>query len=277
MNAAAAAIAAAAERSLGAGSAGVEKGVADLSMAEGLPSETAAAAPSASASAATNAAASTGDRFNLLPREDGSAEAADGASKDDDDAPEAPQAEEVRDPVKDAQMLEEAAKHKQLGNKCFVDGCYENAIGHYTDAIEAAPDGCAELAVFYANRAAAYAKLDEHKEVIHDCSDALRIQPDYQKALLRRAQALEAQEHYTEAIADMKKLLELDPELKVAKAAVPRLEKVNAAKMEATKEEMMGKLKDLGNTVLGKFGMSLDNFKAVQDPSTGSYNISFQQ
>ena len=38
-----------------------------------------------------------------------------------------------------------------------------------------------------------------------------------------------------------------------------------------------GKLKDLGNTVLGKFGMSLDNFKAVQDPATGSYNISFQQ
>ena len=98
MNARAAAIAAAAERSLGAGSAGVEKGVADLSMAEGLPSETAAAAPSASASAATNAAASTGDRFNLLPREDGSAEAADGASKDDDDAPEAPQAEEVSIP-----------------------------------------------------------------------------------------------------------------------------------------------------------------------------------
>lgn len=40
---------------------------------------------------------------------------------------------------------------------------------------------------------------------------------------------------------------------------------------------LAGKLKDLGNTVLGKFGMSLDNFKAVQDPSTGSYSINFQQ
>ena len=38
-----------------------------------------------------------------------------------------------------------------------------------------------------------------------------------------------------------------------------------------------GKLKDLGNTVLGKFGMSLDNFKAVKDPNTGSYSINFQQ
>ena len=38
-----------------------------------------------------------------------------------------------------------------------------------------------------------------------------------------------------------------------------------------------GKLKDLGNTLLGKVGLSLDNFKAVQDPATGSYSISFQQ
>ena len=39
----------------------------------------------------------------------------------------------------------------------------------------------------------------------------------------------------------------------------------------------IGKLKDLGNGLLGKFGMSLDNFNAVKDPNTGSYNISFQQ
>ena len=39
----------------------------------------------------------------------------------------------------------------------------------------------------------------------------------------------------------------------------------------------MGKLKDLGNSILGNFGMSLDNFKAEKDPTTGSYNISFQR
>jgi hypothetical protein len=38
-----------------------------------------------------------------------------------------------------------------------------------------------------------------------------------------------------------------------------------------------GKLKELGNTVLGKFGLSLDNFKADKDPVTGSYSIKFNQ
>ncbi len=36
-----------------------------------------------------------------------------------------------------------------------------------------------------------------------------------------------------------------------------------------------GKLKELGNSILGNFGMSLDNFKMNQDPSTGSWNIRY--
>ncbi|PWA94088.1 tetratricopeptide repeat protein 1 [Artemisia annua] len=31
-----------------------------------------------------------------------------------------------------------------------------------------------------------------------------------------------------------------------------------------------------GNSLLEKFGMSVDNFKALKDPTTGSYSISFQ-
>lgn len=37
-----------------------------------------------------------------------------------------------------------------------------------------------------------------------------------------------------------------------------------------------GKLKEMGNSILGRFGMSVDNFKAVKDPNTGSYSVSFQ-
>lgn len=43
---------------------------------------------------------------------------------------------------------------------------------------------------------------------------------------------------------------------------------------EKEKAEMIDKLKGFGNTILGKFGLSTDNFKIVQDEK-GSCNIQF--
>ena len=39
----------------------------------------------------------------------------------------------------------------------------------------------------------------------------------------------------------------------------------------------MGKLKDLGNSILGNFGMSVDDFKFQQDPNTGSWSMNMGQ
>jgi hypothetical protein len=72
-------------------------------------------------------------------------------------------------------------------------------------------------------------------------------------------------------------VLELDPSSRWAASTAERLAPVVAQRQEALKAEMLGRLKDLGNSLLGRIGLSLDNFKAEQDPATGSYSIRFQQ
>jgi hypothetical protein len=46
-------------------------------------------------------------------------------------------------------------------------------------------------------------------------------------------------------------------------------------KKKQMQDEMMGKLKEMGNSVLGMFGMSLDNFQ-VNQGAGGGYNIQFK-
>jgi hypothetical protein len=96
------------------------------------------------------------------------------------------------------------------------------------------------------------------------------------KSYIRRMTAYEKTEQTELALKDAKKALELQPSNREISAHVKRLEKIEAVRMEKMKEETMGKLKELGNSILGNFGMSLDNFKAVKDPNTGSYSISYQ-
>ncbi len=70
---------------------------------------------------------------------------------------------------------------------------------------------------------------------------------------------------------------ELDPGSAWGRGAVASLEPRVKERQEKLQAEMLGKLKDLGNSLLGKFGLSLDNFKAEKDPATGGYSIKFQQ
>mmetsp|Transcript_51088 Transcript_51088/g.103908 ORF Transcript_51088/g.103908 Transcript_51088/m.103908 type:complete len:269 (+) Transcript_51088:69-875(+) len=175
------------------------------------------------------------------------------------------------------EKLEIARSLKAIGNQLFAEYDYQSALEKYTEAIEAAPEGHKEKAVFFNNRATCHFKLAQFNDVIKDCSAALKLDPDYSKCLLRRAQAYETEKKICEAFDDFQRALKLDPSNRIAQMGSQRLEKAAGEEREKQKEEMLGKLKDLGNSLLGNFGMSLDNFKAVQDPNTGSYSISFQQ
>jgi len=75
---------------------------------------------------------------------------------------------------------------------------------------------------------------------------------------------------------DYKKILEINPQSKLARKSVQSLPQQIQVKQEREKEEMMGKLKEVGNSLLGLVGLSLDNFQFNQDPNTGGYSVNFQ-
>ncbi|KAL6012240.1 hypothetical protein ACLOJK_002718 [Asimina triloba] len=252
--------------------------------------------------------------------------------------------------------LSQANDAKGEGNKLFGAGQYEDALQQYALALQLAPEipSSVELrSICHANSAACFSKLGKYNDTIKECTKALELNPTYMKALVRRGEAHENLENFEDAIADMKKILELDASNLQARRAIQRLEPLAAEKREKMKEEMIGeeeetietrrtlkilerkvitlgevgwisitvnvgfsvgettarlclqgcravtgllglviaktgfrkvmggggvagiqgsalegKLKDLGNNILGRFGMSVDNFKAVKDPNT---------
>lgn len=77
-------------------------------------------------------------------------------------------------------------------------------------------------------------------------------------------------------LIDAKKLLTLEPDITSVKKDIERLTELNEKKKKEEMDKMLGQLKDLGNSLLGKFGLSLDNFAMEKDPATGKYSISFK-
>ncbi|KAJ3495246.1 hypothetical protein NLG97_g3528 [Lecanicillium saksenae] len=95
------------------------------------------------------------------------------------------------------QREEYAAKLKQAGNKAYGDKAYNKAIELYTKAILCKPDP-----VFYSNRAACHSAMSEWDTVIEDTTAAITMDPDYVKAINRRATAYEHKKMYSEALLD---------------------------------------------------------------------------
>jgi tetratricopeptide (TPR) repeat protein len=134
-----------------------------------------------------------------------------------------------------------------------------------------------KLAIYYSNRGATLLHLGRYGECITDCSIAILYNPIYAKAYMRRCTAYEQIEKIDLSLSDAKMAYHIEPSNMATRKAVERLTKLEAERMEKLKVETMEKLKGLGNSLLSNFGLSLDNFNAVQDPKTGGYSISFNQ
>ncbi|XP_064630190.1 tetratricopeptide repeat protein 1-like isoform X2 [Lineus longissimus] len=172
----------------------------------------------------------------------------------------------------------EAQELKTSGNELFKQGCIEEAKEQYTAALALCPT-CfpKERSIMYSNRAACRMRDEEYEDAIKDCSKAMELNPGYLKCILRRAELHEKTEKLDEALVDYQKVLEIDPSIISARRACMRLPDQIKERNEKLKEEMMGKLKDLGNMILKPFGLSTDSFQMNQDPNTGGYSMNFKR
>lgn len=90
-----------------------------------------------------------------------------------------------------------AAKLKAAGNKAYGSKEYESAIDLYSKAIL-----CKQDPIYYSNRSACYNALANWEKVVEDTTAAIELDPEYVKALNRRANAYEQLGQYSEALLD---------------------------------------------------------------------------
>ncbi|GFW72750.1 tetratricopeptide repeat protein 1 [Trichonephila clavipes] len=174
-------------------------------------------------------------------------------------------------------LKDEAISLKNKGNEHFKKAEYKEAVNLYTQALNTCPLKFEnDRSILYANRAAARISLEKNDAAVLDCNKAIELNPNYLKALLRRAQLHKKMDSLERALEDYQKILELDRGNAEARAACATLPAEINEKNEKLKQEMFGKLKELGNICLKPFGLSTENFKVVQDPNSGGYSINFQ-
>ena len=123
-------------------------------------------------------------------------------------------------------MYNAALQLKGDGNRLFGAGKYLEAAEKYIRGkqnLEGSDDGnsVALRLSCVQNLSACYLKLGKLDKCIAECTLVLeKLDPKSIKSFYRRGQAYKEKEHYTEAVADLKRAVELNPADETAKAAL---------------------------------------------------------
>lgn len=108
---------------------------------------------------------------------------------------------EINETTVEAMDVEErkkmALKLKEAGNKAYGAKNLDDAIDLYSKAIL-----CKQDPVYYSNRAACYSALNDWDKAVEDTTAAINIDPEYIRALNRRANAYDHLGKYRESLLD---------------------------------------------------------------------------
>ncbi|KAF8409036.1 hypothetical protein HHK36_005108 [Tetracentron sinense] len=100
------------------------------------------------------------------------------------------------------------ARARAHGNDLFNSGKFAEACSAYGEGLKFDHFN----SVLYCNRAACWSKLGQWEQSVKDCNQALRIQPNYTKALLRRAASSAKLERWAESVRDYEVLRKALPD-----------------------------------------------------------------
>ncbi|XP_038280775.1 sperm-associated antigen 1 isoform X3 [Canis lupus familiaris] len=128
-----------------------------------------------------------------------------------------------------------ATREKEKGNEAFNSGDYEEAVMYYTRSISVLP-----TVVAYNNRAQAELKLQNWNSAFWDCEKVLELEPGNIKALLRRATTYKHQNKLQEALEDLNKVLNVEPDNELAKKTLLEVERDMKNSEPASKTQTKG-------------------------------------
>jgi len=103
-----------------------------------------------------------------------------------------------------------SAKAREEGNALFKKGDFAGAVKAYTESINRNPND----ARGYNNRANAYTKLVALPEALKDADQAIKVDPKFIKAYIRKSHVLLTMRDYSKAIEALQEAAEHDDEKK---------------------------------------------------------------
>ncbi|KAK2608775.1 hypothetical protein QQS21_002632 [Conoideocrella luteorostrata] len=135
---------------------------------------------------------------------------------------------------------------KQEGNKAFQARQWQLAMDKYSEALEIDPSNKSINAILLQNRAQCKIKLKQYDGALADANEAIRLNPDYSKAKMTKANALGQSGNWEESVREWKAIQELDPTDRNIASEVRKAELELKKSLRKDYYKIMGLEKDCG-------------------------------
>lgn len=184
----------------------------------------------------------------------------------------------VRQGGRRASPYDLALPRKEEANRYYAEGRYKEAVGTYSTAIDGLekyeppdkqshdnnnnnddddhdgsgaadcfglePEALSLKCTLLANRAQALLKLEEWREAVEDCSEALRFDSQHEKALLRRGFALARMKRWSAASRDLERAVVSNPSDKKAAAELQMVRRMLEEQAKADRVHAKATMRD---------------------------------